>query len=1308
MGRLRTRWLGVVVLLLVVAGGVAWLSDYLSSRGFDWAARFSEIASFVLAALGLVPLVAGKIAQWVPTPKIKDEQVNYDANALAAALRAQGRYAAVLSGANVYDRLSMPVRWVPALEVPGTDTRLVQAGAASTDDLTGTFDDVLGFFRRLPEPRLVMLGDAGAGKTVLAAELAQRLLASRQDGNPVPVVVPVMAWDPAKTTLFDWIAEQLVRIYADLAQVVSDGHQALTRAQVLVDRMKVLPVLDGLNEVSETSRPMATLAINRYGWSQPLVVTCRYETYMEIIGKQRGTPIARAAVIKLLPLRIADIKDYLGPDLDGHWAAIYDRLDAEPGGALAQALGNPLMLWLAWTIYSQPSSAPDELADRYRFGSTEAIEHHLLAEFVPTLYPDGKKLPGWRVWRWQATRARAQHWLGFLASDSPLHRSPPSPRPTKPLDTFESRDIQNVAWWRFTDAAGGLRILGFLIRGALLAVVLWQLVLTIFRDSGNWRGGTYVGHLPFRQVFLGGPLGRVVWPTIYQLLKLVPAETRNHAFVMLNNALRDVLSFLSNNLLLLIIIALPVAGSAVVSGYASRPRGVHVKPTVLLRWLADAVLGALVIAFLMWIVLIYWHHADAVSDFFSSRSTWLTVLVLSLVLGVPGWPVRLVSSINVVGAVRPEQSLHADNLAGIFVITSRRALRTASLGLLCGAQIALIYLVYAVTCTIVVVAFGGLLNGFASRAYADARFWLAISRRLPWRPMRFLIDANRRGVFQEVGAIYRFRHIRVQLELRDQYELNRPRLRDWPLRLLRLLDQYFPSPALTRLRSEADSYRKLAAQSPARFGERLTAVLGDLASTLHDLGRPAEELQVRGEIVAILRRMATADPSTLPRLAAALEHFARCLAKSGREHEALGVMSEAAGIYGKLAAPKRRAFQSRLADWLDLFPFQAGRLTLTPGLRTDINRVMDVYRDLVLSEPEPDSPAHAQALVHLATALRRVGRTGEAAMVLDSAANAYRHLIRAAAGNGTEGSARDIGAYAQALMQVADASDQLKQPGKATDALADALQRGRELARADPDSYRVSPAELLTRMANLSRKLTAPREPDAIRVALHLYHDTAKEDGTQRDADAEHTGTTTPSASSAPDEPSGPSLSALSDLSVRLWKLGERHAALHAAQAGRRLAAADGAGDPAPAKPMAWEPITDQDPLPRLPQPTTRASAAAGGPLRIHAFWLSGDALQWQRRADEFDTRAFRLLISGQTHESREASLDAIRCAEQAVKIYRRLADTLPSAYLYDLATALDLLAEYLRKVDSRQPEAEDAAHEAHEIRRLLGLPPQA
>ena len=975
---------------------------------------------------------------------------------------------------------------------------------------------------------------------------------------------------------------------------------------------------------------MATVAINRYGWSQPLVVTCRYATYLEIIRKQHGTPVARAAVIKLLPLAMADIKGYLGPNLEGHWAAIYDRLDAEPHGALAQVLANPLMLWLTWTIYSPPGCAANELADRHRFGSTEAIEQHLLAEFVPALYPEDKDVARWPVWRRQATQSQAERWLGFLASDSPIHRKPRSPRRGQPLDTFENRDIQNVAWWRFTDAAGSVRILGVLIRGLLLFAILWQQVLRILRDNGNWRDGTYAGHLPFRQVFLHGPLGQVVWTTMYRLLQLVPARTRTPAFVTFNNALRDVLSLPSHHLPVVIILALPMAAifTSLTSGAAMRPRRLNIRPTVPIRWLSGTLQTALAVAFLMWVILIYWNHADAVSIFFSSRATWVTVLVLSLVLSVYSWPMRLVSAIDVVGVTKPLQSVRADNLASIFVTTSKRGLLTVTLALLCGPQIALIYLVYAVASTVVVLAFGG-LNGFASRAYADACFWLAISRRLPWRPMPFLIDAERRGVFQEVGAICRFRHIRVQLELRDWYKLNRFRIRDWRPRLLRLLDQFGADPTLARLQSKADSYRTLASQNLAGFGADLTSALSDLASTFRNRGRQTEELEVHGEIVAILHTMVKANPGMSPRLAAALERFAHCLAESGREHEALGVISEAAGIYGSLAAPERWAFQARLADWLNLFPFRVGRRTLTPGLKIEINRVTDIYRDLVLTEPEPDAPTHARALIELASALRRLGRDDEAAAAFDSAARAYRQLIRAAAGDNAEAHARDIRAYTQALMQVAGALEQLKLTSKAAGALADALEVYRELAGANPYSYNLELGALLTRLANLSSKLTRPEELNVIRAAVNVYREAAEDNGTHhspgdQQADTEYVLAAASSDLFGPGNPLGLSLATLSDLSMRLWKLGECDAALDAGQTGRRLATAGSAWSPAPAKPMSWEPITDHDPPPRLPPLGTRTSVR----LASDDHYQDTKAVtQWRMLADQFDTRAFRFLV---------------------------------------------------------------------------------
>lgn len=1309
MGKLRVRWLGVALLLVVLAGVAAWLGAFLSSRGLDWAAKFSEIASLVLAAVGLLPPLVGKITQWAPPPKIRDEQVDQDANALAAALRAQGRNAAVHPGVNLYDRLPMPVRWAPAPEVLGIDPGLLKVmPPASADYLSRTFDDVLEFFRQLSEPRLVVLGEAGAGKTVLATELARRLLSARESGGLVPVIVPVTAWDPVKVSLFDWIAGQLERINADLAQVVNDGRQLLTRAQVLLDRMKILPILDGLDEVEEVSRPMATLAINRYGWSQPLVVTCRYETYMEIIGKQHGTPVARAAVIKLLPLEIADIKSYLGSDLDACWTAIYSRLDTEPQGALAQVLTNPLMLWLAWTIYSPPSRSADELADQYRFGNPEAIEHHLLAEFVPALYPESKDSPRWPIWRRPVTVRQAERWLGFLASDSPIHRTPGSSvrkshgaRRRRQLDTFETRDIQNVAWWRFTEAAGVLRVFGVVIRAALLLAVLWQVVLRVLSDNDNWRGGKYVGHLPFQHVFLNGPLGQVVWPSIYRLLRLVPTATRNNAFVTLNNAFGNLLMILSDWPFLLIL-ALPIVAVFVytISSGASRPRRVNIRPMVLIRWLFDTLVNALLLVFVGWSVLIYWHHSDVVTVFFSSRTTWLAVLVLSLAMSIYRWPARLVSEIDVVGATDPPQSLRADNRASIFLTVSRRVLFAVTLALLCGPEIVLIYSVYAVASTVVLLVLGGLM-GYASRAYTDACIWLAISRRLPWRSMSFLKDAERRGVFQEVGAIYRFRHTRVQLELRDWYQQNRFRLQDGRPRLQRLLNRFSVDPALERLQSKANSYRELARPNPAGFGADLTVVLGDLATTLRNKGRLDEELQVRGEIVAISRAMVTANPGMSPHLAASLESYSQCLAESGREYEALGVMSEAADVYGRQAAPQRRAFQSRLADWLYLFPFQAGRRTLAHSLMTEVNRVTDIYRDLVLTEPEPHKAAHGRALILLAGVLRRHGCPGEAATTLEGASQVYRDLIKASAGISAEAHAHETRTYAQALSRLATGFEQLGLSSKAADAVADAVQVYRGLAQAAPDKYRGCLAGLLTRLANLCREQDRPREMDALREAASLYREAAEGSGEHRapsaqQADAEQA---CRHASVGSRECNGFSLASLSDMSLRLWKLGDCDAAVDAARTGRQLAAADGADNSGSLQFTSWVPITDDNlPLRPLPQSEPRASPSADG----NRFRDIEIVNHWRRMADKLDTRAFRFLVSGQVHESLAASIDAVRCSQQAVEIQRELAETWPSAYLGGLAETLEVLAGYLHKLSSRECEAENTAREADEIRRRL------
>nr|WP_312877766.1 hypothetical protein [Lentzea indica] len=43
-----------------------------------------------------------------------------------------------------------------------------------------------------------------------------------------------------------------------------------------------------------------------------------------------------------------------------------------------------------------------------------------------------------------------------------------------------------------------------------------------------------------------------------------------------------------------------------------------------------------------------------------------------------------------------------------------------------------------------------------------ARIWLPLTGRLPWAAVAFLDDAYQRGVLRQAGAVYQFRHARLQ------------------------------------------------------------------------------------------------------------------------------------------------------------------------------------------------------------------------------------------------------------------------------------------------------------------------------------------------------------------------------------------------------------------------------------------------------------------------------------------------------------------------------------------------------------------
>jgi len=103
----------------------------------------------------------------------------------------------------------------------------------------------------VPTGRLVVLGEPGSGKTVLVLRLVLDLLGRRRSGDPVPVLVSAASWDPTVSGPYGWLAGQLALSYPSLAGTADPGSVS-RRFRMLIDSGLIVPVLDGLDEITLT------------------------------------------------------------------------------------------------------------------------------------------------------------------------------------------------------------------------------------------------------------------------------------------------------------------------------------------------------------------------------------------------------------------------------------------------------------------------------------------------------------------------------------------------------------------------------------------------------------------------------------------------------------------------------------------------------------------------------------------------------------------------------------------------------------------------------------------------------------------------------------------------------------------------------------------------------------------------------------------------------------------------------------------------------------------------------------------------
>jgi len=655
---------------------------------------------------------------------VVDGRLTEAAGQLAHAIRA--RWQREEEQRQIRDPFPLPVRWQP---VPGelTDSWANIRRARGRDtheplDLTGELSEVVDVYRRLPSGRLVVLGRAGSGKTILTLRFVLDLLAVRADADVVPVIFSLGSWNPTASAFRDWLTEQLVRDHPGLSAPGPDGS---TLAAALVETDRILPVLDGFDEIAGGLHRAALEALN--GTTLPLLLTSRSEEYAAAVA---GTDVLTAAGgVVLTDLTPEDLAGYLPRTTrktgrDGTvWQPVLAALRDHPDGHLAAVLTTPLMVGLARTIYSDtPDDDPSVLLDTERFATAAAVEEHLLGNFVPTVYrrqtENGRFDP-----------ARVPHWLGHLANH---------------LDQLGTHDL---AWWQLGTS---------MRRSARVLVVALVVALTIGLVDMVVEGFLAGGLTVFGIVF-GAVLGLVAGLAFGLLHGLVarflrPALEPSRVRVRLrggtrtNVASRFRIGAVAGLLLGLLLGLVRELVRVLVLGHG---RG-------FLSGAADSVVFGVVFGLSGGLVLVLMAWCETPLDIKSAgspgdllRVNRATVVVQVLVFGPVFALAVTFASWFVVQLLR---RLPPESVLGLaFSWNPLFGLALGFVGAI-GAGLG-----YALSVT----AWGQWL--------VFGRLWLPLTGRLPWAVPAFLDDAYRRGVLRRAGAVYQFRHARLQDHLANAY-----------------------------------------------------------------------------------------------------------------------------------------------------------------------------------------------------------------------------------------------------------------------------------------------------------------------------------------------------------------------------------------------------------------------------------------------------------------------------------------------------------------------------------------------------------
>lgn len=334
----------------------------------------------------------------------------------------------------------------------------------------GQMEGISSALDAVPSRRLVVLGEPGSGKTVLAIRFVLERLEHRAAGDPVPVVFPLSGWQPDREGLRDWMTSHLRATYPGAPW-----------SKELLTAGLVLPVLDGLDELPAESWGLALRRLNaELDPEDPLLLTCRTAAYTKAV--ETGDVLTTAAVVELRPLTFEAASTYLARTARpvrgaaGQrvtlWDPVFTHLRAHPttpvSQAIREALATPLLVAMARAVYGDTGRDPAELLQD-RFADPAVLERHLLEAYVPAAFADSPYAQ------------RASRWLSYLAGH------------------LERQTTRQLAWWQLRlELPWPLQRLGPILLLGCASVVIslgWKPATAVI--TGAFLVGVCLGYLAF-------------------------------------------------------------------------------------------------------------------------------------------------------------------------------------------------------------------------------------------------------------------------------------------------------------------------------------------------------------------------------------------------------------------------------------------------------------------------------------------------------------------------------------------------------------------------------------------------------------------------------------------------------------------------------------------------------------------------------------------------------------------------------------------------------------------------------------------